>query len=58
MTYKIVALEEIRYTVVYEIEARSEEEAKNIVSNETNEGSIVNQDMTYFEIIDVEAQRE
>lgn len=58
MTYKVVALEEIRYTVVYEIEAHSEEEAKNIVSNETNEGSIVNQDMTYFEIIDVEAQRE
>lgn len=56
MTYKIDVIEEIRYNITFEIEANSKEEAKRIIRDDIVEGEIKNQEITDFEIVDIEEQ--
>lgn len=53
MTYKVKVVEEIRYNIEFDIEADSREEACNIVRDGILEGEIIEEDITYFDIIDV-----
>lgn len=53
MIYKVEVVEEIRYHIMFEVEADSEEGAKNIVMDDVVEGDIIDQDITYYDILGV-----
>ena len=54
MIYKVKVVEEIRYHITYEVEADSEDEAKDLVMGEVIEGDIEEQDITYYDILSVD----
>lgn len=54
MLYKVEVKEEIRYNVIFEVEADSEEEATNIVTDDILEGTIIDEEVTYFGITDIQ----
>jgi len=53
-TYRVKVIEEIRYHIDFEVEAESEKQAKDIIREDTIEGEITEEDMTYFEILSVD----
>lgn len=54
MLYKVKVIEEIRYNIIFEVEADSEEEATNIVIDDILEGDIIDEEVTYFDITDIQ----
>jgi hypothetical protein len=56
MIYKVKVVEEIRYHITYEVEADSEDEAKDLVMGEVVEGDIEEQDITYYDILSVDEE--
>jgi hypothetical protein len=56
MIYKVKVVEEIRYHITYEVEADSEDEAKDLVMGEIVEGDIEEQDITYYDILSVDEE--
>ena len=54
MLYKVKVIEEIRYNIIFEVEADSEEEATNIVTDDILEGNIIDEEVTYFDITDIQ----
>jgi DNA-binding Lrp family transcriptional regulator len=54
MLYKVKVIEEIRYNIIFEVEADSEEEATNIVTDDILEGDIIDEEVTYFDITDIQ----
>ena len=56
MIYKVKVVEEIRYHITYEVEANSEDEAKDLVMGEVVEGDIEEQDITYYDILSVDEE--
>ena len=53
MTYEVEVCEEIRYRIKHIVEADSKEDARDIILNDINEGDIIDQDTTYFDITDI-----
>ena len=53
MNYKVKVVEEIRYNIEFDVEADSKEEACDIVRDDILEGEIIEEDITYFDIVDV-----
>ncbi len=56
MIYKVKVVEEIRYHITYEVEADSEDEARDLVMGEVVEGDIEEQDITYYDILSVDEE--
>ena len=56
MIYKVKVVEEIRYHITYEVEADSEDEAKDLVMGEVVEGDIEEQDITYYDILSIDEE--
>ena len=53
MNYKVKVVEEIRYNIEFDVEANSKEEACDIVRDDILEEKIIEEDITYFDIVDV-----
>lgn len=55
MTYKVKVVQEVRTIIEYEIEADNEEQARDKVYGlDPSEGNEVWDDLTYFDILDIE----
>ena len=55
MTYKVKVVQEVRTIIEYEIEADNEKQARDEVYGlDPSEGNEVWDDLTYFDILDVE----
>lgn len=53
MNYKVKVVEEIRYNIEFDVEADSKEEACDIVRDDILESEIIEENITYSDIIDV-----